>query len=244
MWRRAFTKSNCGAIMTKITKAEFDVLPESLKAEFAAVGDEYELSKPDIDGLKQSKDAILKEKKELQARLAELEKFKSDIDQRKSADEDEKLRAAGEFAKIEDRYKAKIAELETGFSAKESQLLNNFKTERLKNELTARGVLADRARYALADVADKVDLISGETGFQLKVKDGLGDPKEFDALIESLKTQSPFFFTATGAAGSGASGGGNGNGVANTKQMKREDFFAMSPKAQSEFSLGGGKLIE
>jgi hypothetical protein len=122
--------------------------------------------------------------------------------------------------------------------------MNNFKTERLKNELTARGVLADRAKYALADVADRVELISGETGFQLKVKDGLGDPKELDALINGMKESSPFFFTANGSAGSGASGGGNGNGVTNAKQMKRDAFFAMSPAEQSAFSLNGGSLIE
>ncbi|MBK8150815.1 MAG: hypothetical protein IPK58_22090 [Acidobacteria bacterium] len=228
--------------MTKITKAEFDALPESLKAQFTADGDGYALNVPDVEGLKQSKEAILREKKELTARLAELERFKSEIDTRKSADEEEKLRAAGEFAKIEERYKAKIAEIETGFAAKESQLMNNFKTERLKNELTARGVLADRAKYALADIADRVELISGETGFQLKVKDGLGDPKELDALINGMKESSPFFFTANGAAGSGASGGGTSNGVTNAKQMPYAQFSSLDVKAQAAFIKDGGNI--
>jgi hypothetical protein len=230
--------------MTKITQAEFDSLPESLKAQFTADGDAYALNVPDVEGLKQSKDAILKEKKELTARLAELEKFKSEIETRKSADEEEKLRAAGEFAKIEERYKAKIAEIETGFATKESQLMNNFKAERFKNELTARGVLPNEVDYALFKLGDQVDLVSNETGFQFKVKNGLGDPKEFDALVDNLKDAHPRIFTAIGAAGSGDSGSGNGNGVTNAKQMKRDAFFAMSPAEQSAFSLNGGSLIE
>ena len=123
--------------MTTITKAEFDTLPESLKSKFEANGDSYALLEEDVEGLKKSKAEILKEKKDLQARLDELNKFKSEFEQSKSAEEEEKLRQAGEFAELEKKLRAKITELEDGSKQKESELLNNFKTERLKNELTA-----------------------------------------------------------------------------------------------------------
>lgn len=227
--------------MTIITKAEFDTLPESLKPKFKADGENYSLQEEDVDGLKRSKADILAEKKRIQDEADAMKKRLDEIDANKSAEETELMKKRGEFEELEKKLRDKLTETETQAKEREQSLLNNFKSERLKNELQARGVLSDRAKYALADIAEQVELASGENGFELKVKNGIGDAKEFDALIEGMKATSPFFFAPNGASGSGASGS-EGNGGGNAKVMKRSAFEQMPASEQMAFSTGGGKL--
>ena len=230
--------------MTTITKAEFETLPDSLKTKFeAAGGDSYAMIEEDVEGLKKSKAQILQEKKDLQSKLDELSKFKSEMEQKKSAEEEAQMKKAGEFAELEKKLRAKITELEESHTNEKTSLLNSFKTERLKNELTAKGVLPDRAKYALADIAGQVDLVPGDEGFSLKVKNGIGDAKEFDALIDGLKQSSPFFFASNAASGGGASGSLGNNGAV-AKVMKNTDFDALPPTEQMRLSVEGIKLID
>ena len=226
-FRRADTDQSRAKMGLKITKEDFDKLPESVKAKFTADGDGYSLQEEDVEGLKRSKAEILAEKKRIQDEADAMKKRLDEIDASKSADEEEKLKAAGAFKELEDKLRAKLTETETKAAEREAGLLSNFKNERLTNELIKRGVLADRAKYALADIADQVDLVSDDSGFSLKVKNGIGDAKEFDTLIESVKTSSPFFFAANGASGSGASGSdGNGGGGIDPSKMTPEQKIA------------------
>ena len=101
--------------------------------------------------------------------------------------------------------------------------------------------MADRAKYALADIADQVELVSGEQGFTLKVKNGIGDAKEFDTLIEGLKQTSPFFFAANGGTGSGASGS-SGNG-AHSGAKKRSEM-SISEKTAYIAANGQDKYLQ
>ena len=227
--------------MTIITKAEFDALPESLKPKFKADGENYSLQEEDVDGLKRSKAEILAEKKRIQDEADAMKKRLDEIDASKSADEEEKLKAAGAFKELEEKLRAKLTETETAKQQREAELLGKFKLERLQNELISKGVLPDRAKYALSELAEKVELVSDEKGFNLKVLGGIGDAKEFDALIEGMKATSPFFFAPNGASGSGASGSESGGG-GNTKVMKRSAFEQMPANEQMAFSTGGGKL--
>jgi hypothetical protein len=226
--------------MTKITKEEFENLPESLKTKFTADGDSYVFQEEDVEGLKKSKAEILKEKKELQGRLDELEKFKNEIEQAKETESEEKARKAGEFAELEKKLRAKIAEVEADRDAQIGQIMGNLKTERLKSLLIEKGVLPDRADFALPKVADEFDIERGEQGFNLKLKSGIGDPKEIDAAIEGLKSKASFLFAAAGASGSGASGSQQSGGVAKT--ATKDQVRAMSPTEKREFYLGGGTV--
>lgn len=229
--------------MTIITKEEYAVIPESLKSKFIASGDGFALVEEDVEGLKKSKAEILAEKKALADKLAGLEKFKNEYEQSKNADEEAKMKQAGEFAELEKRLKDKIAETEATAAQKEASLLGIFKQERLKNELTARGVLPDRAKYLLSDIADAVDLVPKDNGFELRVKNGIGDAKEFDQLVEAQKAASPFFFGATMSAGSGASGGDSGNGGATLpKTATKDQVKSMTPDQKRAFYLAGGSV--
>lgn len=210
---------------TKLTKAEFETLPDALKGKFKPEGEDFVLVEEDVEGLKKSKAEILTEKKELQSKLDELEKFKKDHETKLAEADEVKLKEAGAFKELEEKLRAKIAEVEADRDTKVSGILGNLKQERLKNLLVEKGVLPDRAAYALADVGDQFDLESGEQGFSLKLKTGIGDPKEIDTAIEGLKSKAAFLFAANGASGSGASGS-NGNGGSTAKSVTRAQWEA------------------
>lgn len=227
---------------TTITKAEFDVLPDSLKTKFTADGDGYALVEEDVEGLKKSKAEILVEKKRLADELAEYKKFKAEFEANKSAAEEAKQREAGQFAELEKKLRDKIAEVETQRAQEREQMLTTLKRERVTNELIAKGVLPDRARYAVADIENDLDLEAGEQGFKLKVKNGIGDANEFDKLIEGYKAKSPFLFAAEAAAGSGASGSGGGGNVAKT--WTRDQWEKAGTAERVAFSSEGGRITD
>lgn len=227
---------------TTITKAEFDALPESLKGKFTADGDNWSLVEEDVEGLKKSKAEILAEKKAMAEKLAALEKFKSEFEASKSADEEAKQREAGQFAELEKKLRDRITELETTHQTERDKLMTTIKRERLMNELTANGVIADRARYALADIENRIDLEATENGFALKVKDGIGDANDFNKLLDGMKAQSPFFFKADMAAGSGASGNGGGGNVAKTWTRAQWDKAGTAERVA--FSSEGGRITD
>jgi hypothetical protein len=193
--------------MTIITKEEYAVIPESLKSKFIASGDGFALVEEDVEGLKKSKAEILAEKKALADKLAGLEKFKNEYEQSKSADEEAKMKQAGEFAELEKRLKDKIAETEATAAQEKASLLETFKIEKLRNDLTARGVLANASTMAARELIGALDLMPTGTGFEWKVKNGIGDSKEFDQLVEQQKAVNPFLFGSTLVTGSGAPAG-------------------------------------
>lgn len=229
--------------MAKISAAEYEALPESLKSEFIADGDGFGLKREDVEGLKQSKEQILAEKKRLAAEFEAAKKRLEEIDKKTAEGEEEKLKAAGEFKALEEKLRAKLAETESAAQQAQAELLATIKRERLHNELTQRGVLPDRVKYALTELDSRIDIERSEAGFAIKVKDGIGDAKEFDQAVEQLKQKAPFLFGATTTAGSGASGSGQkqDNGA---KTWTRAQWDAATPMERVEFSKGNGKLSD
>jgi hypothetical protein len=222
---------------TKITKAEFETLPESLKAKFKAEGDSYELVEEDVEGLKKSKAEILAEKKKIQDERDELAKFKAahEADQEKAAQAD--LEAKGKYEEaIAAKEKAWNDRFETEKAERES-LFTDIKRERLTNELVKRGALADRAGYLVGELDAEMELVKGDSGYQLKKKGGIGDAAEFDAVIEAAKQKTPFFFAANGTSGSGASGSQQ-NGGGGGKQITRAEYDANPTAYGSQLAKG------
>jgi len=226
--------------MTKITKAEFETLPESLKTKFIANGDDYVLQEEDVEGLKKSKAEILAEKKAAADKLAAAEAKLQEYAERDAAVDDKAKRRAGAFEELEAKLRARITELETEKTTAVNDLLGTLKQERVKNFLTENGVKADRAHYALGDVLDEFDIEAVEKGFKLKLKNGIGDANELTDRVAKLKEASPFLFDSTAASGSGASGSNGGGGA---KTMPESQFDSLSPKEQAAFVTAGGQVI-
>jgi DNA uptake protein ComE-like DNA-binding protein len=230
---------------TKLSKAEFETLPDALKAKFKAEGDDaYVLIEEDVEGLKKNKAELLKELKELRERFGDLDPDAArKAMELAAAAEDEKLRAAGEFDKLksqlEERHKAEVEKARNDLNG----LLASLKRERLTNVLTEKGVLPDRAKYLVHELDKEVELVNDANGFQLRKVGGIGDAVEFDAMIENVKQTSPFFFAATTASGSGASGSSN-NGQSNAKAMVRTAFDGLDPNAKQAFIREGGTVTD
>jgi len=230
--------------MTTITKAEFDALPKAMQSLCKAdeSGEKYILAvetEDSVSGLKAKNAELLKEAKEAKAKAAELERKQAEIDKANESAEDEKAKAAGQFAELEKKLRDRIAEVEKTAADEKASMMNTILTERVQNLLVSKGMLADRAEYALPSVKDKFEL--GDD-LSLRVKGGIGDAKEIDTLVGELQQKTPWFFESKQAAGSGASGSSfNGGGG---KTMTREAFSQLPATEQMAFSKKGGTLTD
>lgn len=227
----------------KITKAEYDALPDSLKAKFEADGDGYQMVEEDVEGLKKSKADILREKKELQDKLADLEKFKTEHEAAANEAAQKELEAAG-------KYKEALAEREKAWQERDAEkearinsILGNLHRERLQTELTKRGVLPDRVSYIAGEFLANTEFVESDGGFVLKKKGGIGDAAEFEAMIEAAKKSTPFFFAPNGASGSGASGSG-GSTAASGNTMPKSQWDTLDVKQQAAFIRDGGRPVD
>jgi AMMECR1 domain-containing protein len=249
-----------------LAKDAFDALDESVKQFYTLNKDgQYEL-----DGIGSIQRALEAEKASKKAAVdAAVEKAKAealkpyegvDLEAAKKAiadaqkAEDDKLTAAGDIEAIKKGYEERIAALETkhktdleAVQSENAATLTTLKRERLANVLTEKGVLPDRVKYLVHEMDADTELVRGENGFDVRKKGGIGDATEFEALIEGVKTNSPFFFAADNATGSGASGsdGKGGNGKV---QKTRDAFSQMLPADQMAFSkdvtAGKAELVD
>jgi hypothetical protein len=192
--------------MTKITKAEFETLPESLKGKFTAQGEDYVLQEEDVSGLKQAKEDLLREKKELEKQFEGIDPKAAKKALKEL--EDARLAAMSEEERHKEELKQKRAELDAERAEKE-QVLDGFKRKELELTLLSKGVRKEYLDLAAMKVANQVEVAKGENGLSLKVRDEVGD---FDKLTTGLKTNYPALFESSSASGSGASPS-NGNGT-------------------------------
>lgn len=211
------------ALKTRISEADFEKLNEALKTEYIKDGDGYKLDADyeDVTGLKAKRDELLAEQKRLKDAMKAFEGLDPaaarEAVEKAAKAEEEGLAARGEFETLKKKLEERHAKELEQATAERDRLLGNLKWERLQNYLVEKGVLADRAAYALVDINDQIELASDDSGFSLKLKGGIGDAKELDGVVESLKAKSPFLFSANSASGSGASGSEHsGSGPANT----------------------------
>lgn len=214
-----------------ITKAEYDALPDALKAKFGGGGDAYFLQEEDIEGLKKSKAEILAEKKSLEIQLKELEAFKAGHEEKESEAAQKQLEAEGKYKEALDQREKAWQERHEAQEARLQKIMGNLHRDRLAAELTKRGVLPDRVSYLASELLAQTDFNEAEDGFALTKKGGVGDAAEFDGMINAAKAATPFFFAPTTTSGGGASGSqGNGSNGTNTEGLspvqKLENIYA------------------
>lgn len=227
-----------------LTKEKFDALSEELKTFYTPNKEGgYEL-----EGIGSIQRALAEEKAkkstkpELLTEIEELRKFKAEQEAAQQEAQNKDLEAKGKY---EEALKAKEAAWNERFErekAEKESFLTAIKRERLTNELVKRGALADRAGYLVGELDAEMELIADNGSFTLKKKGGIGDADEFDAVIESAKQKTPFFFASNGTSGSGASGSQSTFGTGKT--MARAAFSQLAPADQMAFSKDGGTLTD
>ena len=106
----------------KITKAEYDALPEMMKGLYKAEGDGYvatfktaEEHEQEVSGLKPQNAALIGEKKDAKKKAEEAEAERQRI-------ADEKSASAGDVEALRTSYEKKLSDQKTGFEAQIQQL--------------------------------------------------------------------------------------------------------------------------
>lgn len=96
------------ALKRKITKAEFDALPDVLKSEYKEHGDGYTLDTDDAAELSAALERQKKEAKAAKDRADALQKEKDDAEAARLAAEEEAARKSGDVSAIEASWQAKL----------------------------------------------------------------------------------------------------------------------------------------
>lgn len=172
----------------------------------------------DAEAVLRKNQELLAENAKLKAVARQAEGF--DFDRAKAAiealerAEEEKLAKKGEFDKLLEQKQKAWEERISDVSGRYETLRANLKREKLANVLAEKGVLPDRSKFLVKELEAQIELHEDEKGLNLRKVGGVGDAAEFDAIVEKVKAEYPFFFGASLAPGSGASGSsGNGAGA-------------------------------
>lgn len=172
----------------------------------------------DAEAVLRKNQELLAENAKLKAVARQAEGF--DFDRAKAAiealerAEEEKLAKKGEFDKLLEQKQKAWEERISDVSGRYETLRANLKREKLTNVLAEKGVLPDRSKFLVKELEAQIELHEDEKGLILRKVGGVGDAAEFDAIVEKVKAEYPFFFGASLAPGSGASGSsGNGAGA-------------------------------
>lgn len=235
-------------LKTKLGKAEYESLDESLKGLYIAEGDDYKLDADfeDVTGLK-NKNAEL---------LAELKKRSDIVKQFEGLNPEEAKKALEQLSKIEEekllnkqKFDEVLAKKEAAFKAQlekeqadKQSVLAGYKQKELALTLAQKGVRKEYLDLAALKLDGQIEVEASEGKLALKVRDAVGD-NAFDELVTGLKTNYPALFESESGSGSGASGSqSSGSGV---KTAKRSDFESWDPQRQMDFvTKDKGTLVD
>jgi alanyl-tRNA synthetase len=211
------------ALKSKLTKTEFDALPDALKEHYKASGDNYLLESDDAAELRAAKDRETEERKREKERADKLQLEK---------DEAERLKRDAELAKAKKDKDVEALEASWKQEKDNAVAAERLKTE--KREVQLREVLVENEAIKLADeISTSSVLILPHIRARLRAElDGekavtrvLDEKGEVSAkTLADLKKElvdNPAFkaiIKASNASGGGAGGGGgSGSGATDKK---------------------------
>jgi hypothetical protein len=211
-------------------------------------------------GLKKSRDELLKETKDLKARIkalpedfdpAEYSKLKTEAETRR----EQQALEAGEFEKLREQITAKHAKELEKLSGERDSALKRYQDFRVQNEVlaaitTADGIPQILLPHVMAQVQFKPGKDSAEDAVVVVDRNGQprltdkGEPVSLGGLIGELRADEIFSraFKSSGASGGGAGGSGGASGGAGGKTMKRAAFEGLNAEQKMAFSKSGGTL--
>jgi len=136
-------------IKTKVTKEEFDALPDALKEHYKELNGSYVLDSDDAEELRTAAAKAREERDAAKARLDELTAEKEAAEKAKREAEEANARKKGDIEAIENSWKAKVEEAKTAGETRATRL-----------ETMLRELLVDNKAIALAnEVSTAPDLI-------------------------------------------------------------------------------------
>jgi hypothetical protein len=129
-------------LKSKINKADFDALPEALKAYYKQDGDNYLLQSDEFDELRRAKDRVTTEAKTEKERA---DRLQTQVDELVANPDKQK-----DITTLENSWKQKLADQKTAYEAKQTRL-----TEQLQKTLVADQAL----RIATELAGDKAEIL-------------------------------------------------------------------------------------
>jgi nucleotide-binding universal stress UspA family protein len=214
----------------KVTKAQYESLPDDLKKIFKKVDDteDYDNGEENAAELKKARDRERDEAKKLREERDSWHKEKEELEEKVADFESGSAKTGQDKEALKKSYDAKIAKLQEKHTGEVERIKGSLRkthvdsvAERIANEIsTAPDLLVPLLKGRLA-----VDLDADEPSTQ--VLDLLGKPSA--ATIEELKQEflsnQKFAAILIGSKGSGggAGGGGNGGGAFDVKAYSNED---------------------
>lgn len=213
------------ALKSKVTKAEFDALPEALKEHYKEVGDHYLLDSDDAEELRKAKEREAEERKR--------EKERADAAEKAQREAEERERVAKEEAA---KKKGDIAALELSWKEKSEKAVADEKTKREATEAQLRMLLVDNVAISIANEIStspkliiphlKARMAAELTGDKpiTRVLDADGKPSalSLDDLKKEFVANADFaaIIKGSNANGGGAGGNGSGGGAPSGKKIK------------------------
>lgn len=199
------------AIKRKLSKEEFDKLPDALKTEYQEKDGNYVLILDGDDELRKAKDNEVSSHKETKQKL-------KDVQEQFDAFKAGKARTDGDINALEESWKGKLAEREKQLGD-ENTTFKNMLISSLRNstlsDLASRLVKPEASRLFKKSLEDRisVDLSSGEP--VIRILDAKGQPSamgisdlEKEILASSEYSTIIIASKATGGAGTKAAGSG------------------------------------
>lgn len=187
------------------------------------------------DGLKS---ALAKERERANnAEKALKDREKTEAEE-KARKEREDLERKGEYEKLSAADKAALRASEERAQALESRLRNGARDRAAMEAITASGGIP---KALLPHITGNLEVVPDGEDYRVVVKGNPG--QKLADYVASLKEEMPWGFNASGMSGGGTSNN-NGGGSGSAKTMARSKFEQLSPSAQRDFSIGGGRLTD
>lgn len=229
-------------LKTKIGKADYDALDDSLKTLYVESGDGYKLDADfeDVDGLKAKRDELLGKVSEMSKTLKAFEGIDPDKAKESIAKlteiEDGQLLKKQQFDEVLARKKGEWDNEREGLLKKIDGMISRTARQELAIKLAAHGVKQNMAEDLATILTERhIKYAENGDGVAWKTIDGL-EAVDLDKYIPGLKESKADYFAATVAGGSGASGSKADSG--NGKSITREQYDANPTTYASQLAKG------
>jgi hypothetical protein len=191
----------------KITKAEYDALPDAVKAFYSADGDNFKLpltDDDDPDALRRARDREKTEGSAAKKRVADLE---AELDLLKT----DPARKAGDIKTLEESWKNKLTASEALRDTRIKTLIGNIEKMLVEGETTkiASAITKPENAFILTPhIQGRISIEWNGDEPTIRVKDKAGKPSAMstDDLQKEFASDSRFATLILGSKGSGAGG--------------------------------------
>jgi len=214
------------AIKRKLSKEEYDKLPDILKSEYQEKDGSYVVLLDGDDELRRAKDHEVNAHKETRDKLRELQTQLDSI-------KDNKSRENGDVKALEESWKNKLNEVETSLKNENASLKNMLTTtmrDSVLTELASKLVKPEASRLFKRSLEDRIQVdLSGDKP-EVRILDANGKPSamNFNDFEKEIVASSEYSSIIVASKASGGAGVKAGSG-ASSQTGEKPNLAKMTP---------------